>query len=136
MDSNQYEELINSGQYKIDVYHEEVSTAMAAVIHFSPIELIFQMGGATGKVPNILSRCHAKCRTGARGHARPSFGMTPTFQLKIKKKSVKIRCHSKRRMALCSHARPSFFWYDNDSGHKGPFRIMQLKSVLISLVLN
>ena len=19
------------------------------------------------------------------------------------------------------HARPSFFWYDNDSGHKGPF---------------
>ncbi len=21
--------------------------------------------------------------------------------------------------------RPSFFWYDNDSGHKGPFRLMQ-----------
>ncbi len=21
--------------------------------------------------------------------------------------------------------RPSFFWYDNDSGHKGPFRVTQ-----------
>ncbi len=31
------------------------------------------------KVPNVLSRCHTKKRTGARGRARPSFGMTPTF---------------------------------------------------------
>ncbi len=31
------------------------------------------------KVPNVLSRCHTKRRTGARGRAPPSFGMTPTF---------------------------------------------------------
>ncbi len=37
------------------------------------------------KVPNVLSRCHTKIRTGARGRARPSFGMTPTFQKKKKK---------------------------------------------------
>ncbi len=30
------------------------------------------------KVPNVLSRCHTKRRTGARGRAHPSFGMTPT----------------------------------------------------------
>ncbi len=37
------------------------------------------------KVPNVLSRCHTKRRTGARGRDRPFFGMTPTFQ---KKKSI------------------------------------------------
>ncbi len=31
------------------------------------------------KVPNVLSRCHTKRRTGAWGRASPSFGMTPTF---------------------------------------------------------
>ena len=31
------------------------------------------------KVSNALSRCHTKRRAGACGHARPSFGMTPTF---------------------------------------------------------
>ncbi len=31
------------------------------------------------KVPYGLSRCHTKRRTGARGRACPSFGMTPTF---------------------------------------------------------
>ncbi len=31
------------------------------------------------KVPNVLSRCHTKRRTGARGRARPSFGIIPTF---------------------------------------------------------
>ena len=37
------------------------------------------------KVPDVLSRCHTKRRTGARCRARPSFGMTPTFQkMKIK----------------------------------------------------
>ncbi len=34
------------------------------------------------KVPNVLSRCHTKRRTGARGHARPSFGMTPEIMCK------------------------------------------------------
>ncbi len=34
------------------------------------------------KVPNVLSCCHTKRRTGAQGRARPSFGMTPTFQKK------------------------------------------------------
>ena len=53
------------------------------------------------KVPNVLSRCHTstKRRTGARGRARLSFGMTPTF------------------------FNPSFFWCDNDSGHSGPFAV-------------
>ena len=37
------------------------------------------------KVPNVLSHCHTKRRTGARGRARPSFGMTPTYQKKKKK---------------------------------------------------
>ncbi len=31
------------------------------------------------KVPNVLSCCHTKSRMGARGHAHPSFGVTPTF---------------------------------------------------------
>ena len=35
------------------------------------------------KVPNVLRRCHTKIRTGTRGCACPSFGMTPTFQKKI-----------------------------------------------------
>ena len=34
---------------------------------------------------NGLSRCHTKRRTGARSHARPSFGVTPTFPKKKKK---------------------------------------------------
>ena len=38
------------------------------------------------KVPNCLSRCHTKRRTDARGCARPSFGMTPTFPKKKEKK--------------------------------------------------
>ncbi len=41
------------------------------------------------KVLNVLSLCHTKRRTGTHGHARSSFGMTPTFQKKKKsKKSV------------------------------------------------
>ena len=36
------------------------------------------------KVLNVLSHCHTKRRTGALGHARPSFGMTPTFQKRKK----------------------------------------------------
>ncbi len=72
------------------------------------------------KVPYGLSRSHTKRRTGARGCARPSFGMTPTFQ---KKKKIRffffffffffIRCHM--------GPRPPVFWYDTDSGHKGSF---------------
>ncbi len=46
------------------------------------------------KVPNVLSRRHTKRRTGARGCARPSFGMTPDFLDFFGKKS-----------------------FDNDSGH-------------------
>ena len=41
------------------------------------------------KVPDVLSCFHAKRRTGEQGRARPSFGMTPTFQ-KIKIK-IKIK---------------------------------------------
>ena len=29
------------------------------------------------------------------------------------------------------HARPSFFWYDNNSGHKGPFRVTPLNRLVI-----
>ncbi len=31
------------------------------------------------KVHNVLSRCHPKRRTGARGRARPTFVMTTTY---------------------------------------------------------
>ena len=41
------------------------------------------------KVPNVFSRCRTKRRTGANGRARPSFGMTPTFQ--EKKIHIKIK---------------------------------------------
>ena len=64
-------------------------------------------------VPHALSLCHTKRRTGTRGRARPSFGMTPTlynfwgiFFLKIFDFFI---------------TRPSFFWYDNDTGHYGTF---------------
>ncbi len=40
-----------------------------------------------------------------RGHTRPSFGMTPTFQ---KKKSLKSWCHTKRRTGAAMHTCPSF----------------------------
>ncbi len=70
------------------------------------------------KTPNVLSRCHTKRRTGARGRARPSFGMTPTFQKKKKRKEKKIqkiffgnlksRCHTKRRAGAATRALPSF----------------------------
>ncbi len=74
------------------------------------------------KVPNVLSRCQTKRRMGARGRAHPSFqsfGMTPTFQKKKKKKSkffkknffqkiLKSRCHTKRRAHAAPRARPSF----------------------------
>ena len=61
---------------------------------------------------NVLSHCHTKRRTGARGRARPSFDMTPTFyffNFWEKKNSVffclnffcfiflKSRCHTKGR---------------------------------------
>ncbi len=56
------------------------------------------------------------------GRARPSFGMTPTFWIIFEKiiffleKSV-----SYQKKGGCG---PSFFWYDNDSGHWGPFRVV------------
>ncbi len=61
------------------------------------------------KVPNVLTRCQTKRRTGARGRASPSFGMTPTFQKKKKKWKFTITI-------------TIFFWYDTDSGRKGHFR--------------
>ena len=73
------------------------------------------------KVPNILSRCHTKRRTGAIGRTIPSFGMTLTFQKKklkfvfSKSKSKKSVSYQKKRGR--GHVRPSFFWYDNDSEH-------------------
>ena len=74
------------------------------------------------KVPNVLSRCHAKRRKCARGRARPSFGMTPTFPKKKRKRKkeknfgkkifpkqiLKSRCHTKRRTGARGRARPSF----------------------------
>ncbi len=41
--------------------------------------IVFTWAALHEKVPNVLSRCHTKRRTGARGRARPTFGMTPTF---------------------------------------------------------
>ncbi len=54
------------------------------------------------KVPSGLSCCHTKRRT----VARPSFGMTPTFQKKKSKKSD--QCHTKRRVGAATRAHPSF----------------------------
>ncbi len=42
-----------------------------------------------GKVPNVLSRCHTKRRVGVLGRACPSFGMSPTFPKKRRKKKFK-----------------------------------------------
>ena len=39
------------------------------------------------QVPNVLSHCHTKRMTGARGRVHPSFGMTLTFQKEKKKES-------------------------------------------------
>ncbi len=94
--------------------------------------LIIKWAELSKKVPNVLSRCHTKRRTGARGRARPSFGMKPTFlkkkkrKRKRKKKFQKINFffskNSKKSVSYQKKggrgpARPSFFWYDNDSGH-------------------
>ena len=91
------------------------------------------------KVPIVLSRFHTKRRTGARCHARPSFGVTPTsldfcccFFFGKKKlggfffffeNSVSYQKKGRR-----GPARPSFFWYDNDSGHWGPFHVTPPRS--------
>ncbi len=54
------------------------------------------------KVPNVLSRCHTKKKK---------------FFSKKSKKSVSYQKKDGR-----AGPRPPFFWYDNDSGHKEPFR--------------
>ncbi len=41
------------------------------------------------KVPNVLSHCHTKRRTGAGGRARPWRGLTPTIGKKKKKNCPK-----------------------------------------------
>ncbi len=69
------------------------------------------------KVPNVLSRCDTKRRM-----VHPSscsFGMTSTFPKK-KKNFQKIK-----KVGVIPKEGPSFFWYDNDSGYYGPFRITQ-----------
>ncbi len=45
---------------------------------------------ATRKIPNVLSRCHTKRRTGTCGNACPSFGMTPTFKIFFFRKKILI----------------------------------------------
>ena len=75
-----------------------------------------------GKVPNVLSHCHNK-RTGSRGCAGPSFGMTPTLKKKdqiILKENFETK--SKKSVSYHEkggrgHACLSLFWYDNDSGY-------------------
>ena len=46
-------------------------------------------------VPNALSWCHTKRRTGAHGRVHPSLSMTPKFQKK-KKKKFKILFQKKK----------------------------------------
>ena len=58
------------------------------------------------KVPNILSRCHTN-DTDLKKKETPPNSPPPK-----KKKNLKCWCHT-------------FFWYDTDSGHKGPFCITQ-----------
>ena len=67
------------------------------------------------KVPNLLSRCHTKRRLGGHGRARPSFGMTPTFQIFLGFFFEKSMSYQKKSVSY--QMRPSFFWYDNNSGH-------------------
>ena len=54
---------------------------------------------------------------------------TPTLLLvwhRLLKKNLKFKNkNSKKSVSYQKSARPSFFWYDNDSGHKGPFWEMQ-----------
>ncbi len=54
------------------------------------------------EVPNVLSLCHTKRRTGMLGRARPSFGTIPTFFFSIYFYFLvlKIRCHTKRRAGM------------------------------------
>ncbi len=59
------------------------------------------------KVPNVLSRCYTKRRMGEKKKNSRNFP-------KIFKKVGVIPKEG--------WTGPSFFWYDNDSGHKGPFR--------------
>ncbi len=66
------------------------------------------------KVPNVLSHCHTKRRTGARGRTHPSFGiLKKNFEICLKYFEFssffwKSRCHTKRRAGAAPCARPSF----------------------------
>ncbi len=55
----------------------EMSQKAVAKLTFS--FLAFKLAALHKKVPYCLSRCHTKRRMGARGRARTSFCMTPTF---------------------------------------------------------
>ncbi len=53
------------------------------------------------KVPNVLSHCHTKRRTGAHGRVHLSFGMTQTFQKKKKKEEEeKKRQFQKKKVGV------------------------------------
>ncbi len=62
--------------------------------------------------PYGLCRCHTKRRMGTRGHAHPSFGMSPTFReydlWSQQTQILKSRCHTKRRMGAATRVHPSF----------------------------
>ncbi len=49
-----------------------------------------KLAASSGKVSNGLSRCHTKRRMDAHGRVHPTFGMTPTFQKKKKKKKFGV----------------------------------------------
>ncbi len=68
------------------------------------------------KVPNVLSRCHDT-------NFLEFFGIFFFFFF-FCEKSVSYQKKGGRGPAC-----PSFFWYDNDSGYKGPFRVTQPISV-------
>ena len=105
---------------------------------------IYIWAASLEKVPNVLSHCHTKRRTG-------TFGMMGIFGMyqkkdghfwydtdlkkilkKKRKKSPKnlqkifFSKNSKKSVSYqkngrCGHMHPSFFWYDTDSGHWDPF---------------
>ncbi len=70
-----------AGEYMDFWWHLFASLGPVCIIKSSIlIRLLLNIWAASRKkVPNVLSRCHTKRRTGVWGRARPSFGMTPTF---------------------------------------------------------
>ena len=85
--------LLRAGNFvlKNQGYHSKTHS-LPAKIHDV---ILHSLAGSRKKVPNVLSR-HAKRRMGARGSARTSFGMTPTFKKNFQKKKKNLKKRKKK----------------------------------------